>query len=43
MYEIGDREEGGLWLANGAEIHPRGQGVKNRDELDTLVERAAEG
>ena len=42
MYEIADREDGGPWLVNGAEIHPRGQGVKNKGELDLLVERAAE-
>ena len=43
MYEIGDRrEEGGLFLVNGVEVHPPGEGVKNRQELDNLVERAAE-
>ena len=43
MYEIGDREEGGPFLVNGIEeVHPPGQGVKNRHELDALVERAAE-
>ena len=42
VYEIGDREEGGSFLVNGAEVHPPGQGVKNRQELDALVERAAE-
>ena len=42
MYEIGDREEGGLFLVNGIEVHPPGQGVRNRHELDALVERAAE-
>ena len=42
MYEIGDREEGGPFLVNGIEVHPPGQGVKNRQELDALVERAAE-
>ena len=42
MYEIGDREEGGSFLVNGIEVHPPGQGVRNRQELDALVERAAE-
>ena len=42
MYEIGDREEGGPWLLNGIEVHPPGQGVRDRAELDALVERAAE-
>jgi len=42
MYEIGDREEGRPFLVNGIEVHPPGQGVKNRQELDALVERAAE-
>ena len=42
MYEIGDREEGGSFLVNGVEVHPPGQGVRNRQELDALVERAAE-
>ena len=42
MYEIGDREEGGPFLVNGIEVHPPDQGVKNRQELDALVERAAE-
>ena len=42
MYEIGDREEGGPFLVNGIEVHPPGQGVKNRQELDALVEQAAE-
>ena len=42
MYEIGDREEGGPFLVNGIEVHPPGQGVRNRHELDALVERAAE-
>ena len=42
MYEIADREDGGPWLVNGAEIHPQGQGVNNKDELDRLIERAAE-
>ena len=42
MYEIGDREEGGSFLVNGVEIHPQGQGVRNRQELDVLVKRAAE-
>ena len=27
---------------NGVEVHPPGQGVRNRQELDALVERAAE-
>ena len=30
MYEIGDREEGGPFLVNGAEVHPPGEGVQNR-------------
>ena len=42
MYEIGDREEGGPFLVTGIEVHPPGQGVKNRHELDAIVERAAE-
>ena len=42
MYEIGDREEGGPFLVNGIEVHPPGQGVRNRHELEALVERAAE-
>ena len=42
MYEIGDREEGGPFLVNGAEVHPPDEGVRNRRELDALVERAAE-
>ena len=42
MYEIGDREEGGSYLVNGVEVHPPDQGVRNRQELDALVERAAE-
>ena len=42
MSEIGDREEGGPFLVNGVEVHPPGEGVKNRQELDNLVERAAE-
>ena len=41
-YEIGDREEGGPFLVNGIEVHPPGEGVRNRQELDNLVERAAE-
>ena len=42
MYDIGDREEGGQFLVNGIEVNPSDQGVRNRHELDTLVERAAE-
>ena len=42
MAEIGDREEGGPFLVNDVEIHPKGEGVQNRQELDGLVERAAE-
>ena len=42
MYEIGDREEGGQFLVNGIEVNPPDQGVRNRHELDALVERAAE-
>ena len=42
MYEVGDREEGGSFLVNGVEVHPPGQGVLSRQELDALVERAAE-
>ena len=42
MYEITDREDGGPWLVNGAEIHPQGQGARSKDELDRLIERAAE-
>ena len=42
MYEIGDREEGGSFLVNGVEVYPPGQGVRTRQELDALVERAAE-
>ena len=30
MHEIGDREEGGPFLVNGAEVHPPGEGVQNR-------------
>ena len=41
MYEIADREDGGPWLVNGAEIHPPGHGVRSKDELDQLIERAA--
>ena len=42
MSEIGDREEGGPFLVNGVEVHPPGEGVQSRQELDGLVERAAE-
>ena len=42
MYDIGDREEGGQFLVNGIEVNPSDQGVRNRHELDTLAERAAE-
>ena len=42
MYDIGDREEGGQFLVNGIEVNPSDQGVRNRHELDALVERAAE-
>ena len=42
MYDIGDREEGGQFLVNGIEVNPPDQGVRNRHELDALVERAAE-
>ena len=42
MHDIGDREEGGQFLVNGIEVNPSDQGVRNRHELDTLVERAAE-
>ena len=42
MYDIGDREEGDQFLVNGIEVNPSDQGVRNRHELDTLVERAAE-
>ena len=42
MYDIGDREEGGQYLVNGIEVNPISRGVKNRHELDMLVERAAE-
>ena len=42
MSEIGDREEGGPFLVNGIEVHPPGEGVQSRQELDSLVERAAE-
>ena len=42
MAEIGDREEGGPFLVNDVEIHPKGEGVQTRQELDGLVERAAE-
>ena len=41
-FNIGDREEGGQFLVNGIEVNPSDQGVRNRHELDTLVERAAE-
>ena len=42
MYDIGDREEGGQFLVNGIEVNPSDEGVRNRHELDALVERAAE-
>ena len=42
MAEIGDREEGGPFLVNDVEIHRKGEGVQSRQELDALVERAAE-
>ena len=42
MAEIGDREEGGPYLVNDVEIHRKGEGVQNRQELDALIERAAE-
>ena len=42
MYDIGDCEEGGQFLVNGIEVNPSDQGVRNRHELDALVERAAE-
>ena len=42
MAEIGDREEGGPFLVNDVEVHPKGEGVQTRHELDALVERAAE-
>ena len=42
MYDIVDREEGGQFLVNGIEVNPSDQGVRNRHELDALVERAAE-
>ena len=42
MYDIGDREEGGQYLVNGVEVNPISRGVKNRHELDMLIERAAE-
>ena len=42
MAEIGDREEGGPFLVNDVEIHRKGEGVQTRQELDGLVERAAE-
>ena len=42
MYDIGDREEGGQFLVNSIEVNPSDQGVRNRHELDALVERAAE-
>ena len=42
MYDIGDREEGGQFLVNGIEVNPSDLGVRNRHELDALVERAAE-
>ena len=42
MFDIGDREEGGQYLVNGVEVNPLDRGVKNRHELDALVERAAE-
>ena len=42
MYDIGDREEGGQFLVNSIEVNPSDQGVRNRHELDVLVERAAE-
>ena len=42
MFEVGDREEGGPMLVNGVEVHRKGQGVRDRAELDSLVERAAQ-
>ena len=42
MFEIGDREEGGALLVNGIEVNKKGQGVQNRDQLDLLIERAAQ-
>ena len=42
MFEIGDREEGGALLVNGIEVNKKGQGVQNRDQLDFLIERAAQ-
>ena len=42
MAEIGDREEGGPFLVNDVETHRKGEGVQTRQELDALVERAAE-
>ena len=42
MAEIGDREEGGPFLVNDVQVHRNGEGVQTRQELDALVERAAE-
>ena len=42
MFEIGGREEGGALLVNGIEVNKKGQGVQNRDQLDLLIERAAQ-
>ena len=42
MFEIGGREEGGALLVNGIEVNKKAQGVQNRDQLDLLIERAAQ-
>ena len=42
MFEIGDREEGGALLVNGIEVNKKGQGVQTPDQLDLLIERAAQ-
>ena len=42
MFEVGDREEGGPLLVNGVNVHRKGEGERDRAELDSLVERAAQ-
>ena len=42
VFEIGDREEGGALLVNGIEVNKKGQGAQNQDQLDLLIERAAQ-
>ena len=42
MFEIGDREEGEPLLVNGVEVYREDEGVRDRAQLDLLVERAAQ-